>query len=188
MTSVTLTSDEKAVYDVSSGHILRRILPENIIQQVAKVFSFHMKFEPMTNARSVVLPLSSMLAAFRTLKPNTMVTTSVYDGVFYIHWIGANGTYHATFVTHGAKKASPTLIWNSMQEYELEYCMRNVSELAISLMILDLHICAHCGASGSHKKCAQCTDINTRYCSKACQITHWHTHKKFCERNKRFAS
>ena len=188
MPRIKLTIDEEACYDDSSMQILQSVLPENITQQVAKVFTFHMKFEPAPNVKSVVLDLSSMLTEFRTLKPDTLVTTSLYDGVVYIHWIGANGTYHATFVTHGEKKVPPLLTWNSMQEYQLVYCLRNVPELAITLTLLDLHICAHCGASGSHKKCAQCTHIYTRYCSKACQITHWHTHKKFCERNKRFAS
>jgi len=184
MTSVKVTANEQAYYTVRSNQVLQRILPENITQHVVKAFNFHMKFEPLANARSVVLPLSSMLPVFQTLNQKTLVTTNMCDGVVYIHWIGANGTYHATFVTHGDKKVPPMLIWNSMQEYELEYSMRNVSELVITMGVLDLHICARCGASGSHKKCAQCSDVCTRYCSKECQITHWRIHKKFCERNK----
>ena len=46
-------------------------------------------------------------------------------------------------------------------------------------IVVDLSICAVCGVAAS-KACAKCKFVG--YCSRDCQVSHWSTHKKTCNK------
>ena len=41
-------------------------------------------------------------------------------------------------------------------------------------------LCVLCGQPGANKTCSRCKAVN--YCSRACQVDHWKTHKLECQK------
>jgi len=185
MADYDMTDEEHLYYCKQSNQKVMTSLPKIITNRIIKTVNYHALFRVEKAGTRYLFSMANQNAVFQTLTPATLVTSVMYKRVIYLHWIGENGPLHAIFVTHDKENTTQSdLVLNAKQQYEIHCSIGKVGDLFVTLGVLDMHICALCGAGGCHKKCAQCHLVTTRYCSKACQIVHWRRHKKYCARSK----
>lgn len=81
---------------------------------------------------------------------------------------------HYRVLSFGDSKNLPVIAANLVNAYNLE-----AFDYLFDQKDTQIHFCGMCGAFAL-KKCSKCQ--TTYYCSRQCQVKHWHTHKHLCNK------